>query len=81
MKLKEDEVFASVKKQIEQFHKADGEIKVKTKFNFQKGKLKTKMEKEYRKAMYDWAKENYQGLTNKEIAIALGFSRLDILLK
>jgi len=55
--------------------------KVKTKFNFQKGKLKTEMEKEYRKAMYDWAKENYQGLTDKEIATTLGFSRLDILLK
>jgi transcriptional regulator with AAA-type ATPase domain len=81
MKLNEDEVFAFVKKQIEQFHKADGETKVKTKFNFQKGKLKTEMEKEYRKAMYDWAKENYQGLTDKEIATTLGFSRLDILLR
>jgi hypothetical protein len=39
------------------------------------------MEKEYRKAMYEWAKENYQGLTDKEIATTLGFSRLDILLK
>lgn len=66
MKLSEDEVFAFVKKQIEQFHKADGATKVKTKFNFQKGRLKTEMEKEYRKAMYDWAKENYQGLTDKE---------------
>jgi len=37
--------------------------------------------KEYRKAMYDWAKENYQDLTDKEIANTLGFSRLDILLK
>jgi hypothetical protein len=81
MKLNEDEVFTFVKKQIEQFHKADGETKVKTKFNFQKGKLKTEMEKEYRKAMYDWAKENYQGLTDKEIATTLGFSRLDILLR
>jgi len=44
-------------------------------------KLKTEMEKEYRKAMYDWAKENYQGLTDKEIATTLGFSRLDILLR
>ena len=81
MEFNEDEVFAFVKKQIEQFHKSDVDTKGKTKFNFQKGKLKTEMEKEYRKAMYDWAKENYQGLTDKEIATALGFSRLDILLK
>lgn len=81
MKLNEDEVFTFVKKQIEHFHKTDVEPKLKIKFNFQKGKLKTEMEKEYRKAMYGWAKENYQGLTDKEIATTLGFSRLDILLK
>lgn len=81
MKLNEEEVFAFVKKQKEQFHNADGETKVKTKYNFQKGKSKTEMEKEYRKAMYDWAKENYLGITDKEIATTLGFSRLDILLK
>ena len=81
MNLDEIEVFVFVKKQIEQFHKADLETKIKTKFNFQKGKLKREMEKEYRKAMYDWAKENYQDLSDKEIATTLGFSRLDILLK
>ncbi len=39
------------------------------------------MEKEYRKAMYHWAKENYQRLTDKEIATVLGISRLYNLLK
>ena len=39
------------------------------------------MEKEYRKAMYDWAKENFEGLTDAEIADTLKISRLDILLK
>jgi len=81
MKMNEDDVFAFVKKQIEQYHKAEGEKKVNIKYNFQKGRLKTEMEKEYRKAMYKWAKENYHGLTDKEIAATLGFSRLDILLK
>ncbi len=81
MNLNEDEVFVFVKKQIDLYHKSVGETKLKTKFNFQKGKLKSEMEKEYRKAMYVWAKENYQGLTDKQIAKAMGFSRLDILLK
>jgi hypothetical protein len=52
------------------------ETKVKTKFNFQKGTLKTEMEKEYRKAMNGWAKEHYQGLIDVEIATELGKFRI-----
>jgi len=81
MKLTENDVFTFVKNQIEKFHHSDSESKVKTKYNFQKEKSKNEMEKEYRKEMYNWAKENYQGLKDKEIAQALGISRLDILLK
>lgn len=81
MNLKEEKVFDFVRNQIEQFHNTDSETKVKPQFNFLKGKTKKEMEKEYRKAMYDWAKENFQGLTDKEIATTLSCSRLDILLK
>jgi hypothetical protein len=48
----------------------------KKKYNFQKGKLKPDMEKEYCKAMYGWAKEHYHGLIDKEIATALGKFRI-----
>lgn len=37
-------------------HNSDGGIQIEAKYNYQKGKLKTEMEKEYRKAMYHWAK-------------------------
>lgn len=77
----EENVFDFVKTQILDYHTYDETVNKSFKFNFRKGSKKKEMEKEYRKAMYEWAKENYQGLTDKEIASILGFSRLDILLK
>lgn len=82
MKLESEEnVFEFVKTQIQKFHSSTSLENKTFKYNFRKGVKKTEMEKEYRKALYVWAKENYLGLTDKEIAKELVISRLDMLLK
>lgn len=82
MKLENEEiVFEFVKTQIQKFHSSTMLVNKNIKYNFRKGSKKKDMEKEYRKALYVWAKENYLGLTDKEIANELAISRLDMLLK
>ncbi len=77
----DQKVFEFVKSQMENFHSTSSETIKNLKYNFRKGAKKKDMEKEYRVALYNWAKENYLGLTDKQISDALEISRLDILLK
>jgi transcriptional regulator with AAA-type ATPase domain len=82
MKLENEEiVFDFVKTQIEKFHSSGSPINKNVKYNFKMGAKKKEMEKEYRKALYVWAKENYLNLTDAQIAKELSISRLDMLLK
>ena len=76
----EENVFEFVKTQIQKFHSSASLENKSFKYNFRKGVEKTEMEKEYRQALYTWAKENYLDMTDKKIANELGISRLDILL-
>lgn len=53
--VKEDEVFKFVKGQFSRFHSSSTFSKGPELFNFRKGVTKKEMEKEYQKALYDWA--------------------------
>lgn len=52
---KENEVFNFVRNQFSKFHSTNPAINNSTTFNFRKGVTKKELEREYQKALYDWA--------------------------
>ncbi len=60
---KEEEIFDFVRKQISTYHVGWASPKDKALYNFRKGATKKELEREYQKALYDWAvsKDGYGG--------------------
>lgn len=72
----ENKIFEWVKEQMKTYH-IENKSSEDVKYNFRKDASKKEMVREYRNAMYQWAKENFDN--NKEAEKALEISRLDIL--
>ncbi|MEA2042724.1 MAG: hypothetical protein U9N85_09265, partial [Bacteroidota bacterium] len=72
----EELIFEWIKTQLKTYH-GNNKIPNDITFNFRKGVSKKVIEKEFRNALYQWSKENFQN--NKEAEKSLEISRLDIL--